>query len=73
MKAEPTILCNRAGAHGRMMAMAIASFLLYGIGVPVAFACITWRHRREIIADQRLREQGKGDDGLTNPNIHIRR
>jgi hypothetical protein len=73
MKAEPTILCNREGRHGRMVSMASLSFVLYGLGVPFAFAWFTWRYRREIVADQKLREQGKGDHALTNPHVRIRR
>jgi hypothetical protein len=73
MKAEPTIQCDGTGAHGRMLRMAYLSFLLYGLGIPAGFACIMWRYRAAIIADQQLREQGKGDHAITNPNVHIRR
>jgi hypothetical protein len=73
MKAEPTILCNHDGAHGRMVRMAYVSFILYGVGIPASFAFLMWRYRAEIVADQRLREQGKGDYALTNPNISTRR
>jgi hypothetical protein len=73
LKAEPTILCNREGVHGRMVSVASLSLALYGFGVPVSFAYFLWKYRKEIREDQGLREQGKGDHAITNPNVHIRR
>ena len=73
MDADPSIVCDGSGAHGRMRAVAAAMVVLFVVGVPVGFAVVLLHHRTAITADQFLRVWGEGDSAVTNPNIHIRR
>jgi hypothetical protein len=73
MDAEPRVVCNNEGVHGRMKLMSVASLVLYGLGVPLSFLYFLHRYRREIVADQQLRRRCEGEMVLTNPNLHIRR
>jgi hypothetical protein len=47
--------------------MAIATMILFVLGLPIAFAVFLWRNRREIEVDQELRQRGEGYSALTNP------
>ena len=73
MDAEPSIVCDGKGAHGRMKAVASLMVVVFVVGVPVGFAALLAHHRRAMQADQFLRVWGEGDSSVTNPNIHIRR
>ena len=73
MDAEPSILCDGTGAHGRMKAVASVMIVVFVLGVPVGFAALLVYYRMAMRADQFLRVWGEGDTSVTNPNIHIRR
>ena len=51
---------------------AIASLLVYTLGIPLAFGAILYVHRKEIEADQKLREAGEGNTPDSNPHYFIR-
>ena len=73
MDAEPSIVCDGAGPHGRMRAVATVMVLTFVLGVPAGFGGLLAYHRRAMQSDQYLRVWGEGDTSVTNPNIHIRR
>lgn len=74
LNAEPSIKCTvEDPRYRRMRAVGGLCIVLYGLGLPVLFAFLLWRYRREITADQRLRAKAEGETSLTNPQIHIRR
>ena len=73
MDAEPSIVCDGSGAHGRMKAVAGVMVVVFVLGVPIGFAALLVYYRREMQADQFLRVWGEGDSSVTNPNVHIRR
>jgi hypothetical protein len=73
MDAEPTIVCSASPVYSRMRNVAALSMVLYGIGVPAAFAYILYHNRVAIRADQALRQRGEGELAITNPNLHVRR
>ncbi len=74
LNAEPSIKCSpHDPVHRRMKALGGVCVALYGIGLPVGFGYLLYRHRASIRADQRLRAKGEGETALTNPNITIRR
>jgi hypothetical protein len=55
-----------------MRVVAIATMVIYVLGLPATFVIFLWRNRRVIEVDQRLRERGEGDSALTNPHIQVR-
>ena len=73
MDADPSIVCDGTGAHGRMRVVAVVMVLGFALGVPCAFAAFLWTHRASVMADQALRARGEGDSELTNPHIRVRR
>jgi hypothetical protein len=73
MDAEPRVVCDHSGVHGRMWRVAVLSLVVYGVGVPAFFSYFLVTHRAAIDADQRLRQAGEGELAITNPNLHIRR
>jgi hypothetical protein len=73
LDAEPSITCNKQGIHGRMVTIASLTLVVYGIGIPAAFAYFLRTNRAAIRADQTLRQRGEGDLATTNPNLKIRR
>jgi hypothetical protein len=73
LDAEPSITCNKQGIHGRMVTIASLTLVVYGIGIPAAFAYFLRANRAAIRADQTLRQRGEGDLATTNPNLKIRR
>ena len=74
LNAEPSIKCTvEDPRYRRMRAVGGLCIVLYGLGLPVLFAFLLWRYRREITADQQLRAKAEGETSLTNPQIHIRR
>ena len=73
MDAEPSIVCDGSGAHGRMKTVGIIMVVVFVLGVPMSFGALVVYYRRAMQADQFLRVWGEGDSSVTNPNIHIRR
>jgi hypothetical protein len=69
MDAEPSILCNNTGAHGRMRAVAAVTMLLYVLGVPAAFAAFLAARRVQVRSDQLLRQRGEGDRCVEAPAV----
>jgi hypothetical protein len=73
MMAEPSVRCDDGnGVHAMIKPWAAASLFVYGLGIPVGFGVILYRHRREIKADQELRARGEGNVPANNPNIRVR-
>jgi hypothetical protein len=66
-------MSQAGGIQETLRPYAILSILVYTIGIPFAFACILYRKRVEIRADQALKEQEIGDSADTNPNFSVRR
>ena len=73
MDADPSIVCDGSGAHGRMRVVAVVMILGFALGVPCAFAGVLVTHRAAVVADQTLRARGEGDSELTNPHVRVRR
>jgi hypothetical protein len=72
MDAEPSIVCNGTGPHGRMRVAAALTLVVFAVGVPAAIAAFLLQNYSRVQFDQRLREKGEGDTSLTNPNIQVR-
>ena len=60
------------GAQVTLRPYAIASLIVYTLGVPLVFGIVLYVHRKEIEEDQKLREAGTGDTADTNPQYYIR-
>ncbi len=74
LNADPSIICDTARpAFALMRQLGALSVSLYGVGLPLTFATVLFRHRVAITADQRLRMKGEGESSLTNPDIRVRR
>ena len=72
MEAEPSIVCGAPGGpHARMRVVAIATMIMFVLGLPIAYAAFLWRNRREIEVDQELRQRGEGYGALTNPHNQV--
>jgi hypothetical protein len=65
-------LCCSPLQHARIVPWAKACLVVYGLGIPLAFACLLYRYRKAIQADQELRSKGEGDIVANNPNIRVR-
>ena len=72
MNAEPSIVCNHEGAHGRMTIVGGVVLALYGLGVPLAFGAFLITNYDAVVSDQALRQAGSGDTALTNPHFRMR-
>ena len=66
------IVTQPGGAQVTLRPYAIASLIIYTFGIPLAFGSILYFHRREIEADQKLKEEGDGNTPSSNPNYYIR-
>ncbi len=55
-----------------MRRWAIASAVIYAVGIPATFAYVLFKHRKEIQADQTLRTNGYGNSRAQNPNFAVR-
>lgn len=71
MDAEPSIVCDGAGPHGRMRAVGVLTLVVFALGLPGAMAAFLFVNMDRVQSDQRLRERGEGDSALTNPNIQV--
>jgi hypothetical protein len=56
----------------RIRALAVASIVVYTVGIPVSFAVVLWKYKQQIYADQLLRSRGTGNSRRQNKNYHIR-
>ena len=72
LDAEPTITCW-GPAHAQLVPYAVAALLLYGVGIPLTFAGVLWRHRAAMTRDVALLALGRGDNANTNPDYWVRR
>ncbi len=72
MDAEPSILCDGSGPHGRMTIVSTITLIVFALGVPAAIATFLVLNLGSVRDDQRLRETGEGDTALTNPHIQVR-
>jgi hypothetical protein len=54
------------------MPFAIASLVVYVVGIPATFGAILVHYRKQILADQRLYVAKQGRSADTNPNLVIR-
>lgn len=52
---------------------AIASAVVYAVGIPFGFAWVLYRHRAEMREDQLLLSKGTGNSEESNPQYHVRR
>lgn len=72
MDADPSIPCSiPGGANARMRSVAIATILLFVVGLPLALAVFLWTKRVAVRVDQTLRERGEGETALTNPHYQV--
>ncbi len=55
-----------------MRRWAIASAVIYAVGIPATFAYVLFKHRKDIQADQTLRVYGYGNSRAQNPNFAVR-
>ena len=59
LDANPAVQCNLSDPiYGTLYPWAIASIVVYGCGIPLLFAFILVRFRKEIKGDQALRAVG---------------
>ena len=73
LDAAPEIRCwVPNGDHMMLVPMAIASLVVYVVGIPFAFTVILWWRRRGIKADQHLLELGLGHARVANPHYNLR-
>ncbi len=56
----------------QLVPLAVAAFVLYGLGVPCLYGVLLYRYRVEIRADQNLRVQALGFTRGTNPHFSVR-
>ena len=62
----PSIECG-SDLHLTLLPWAITSLVVYGAGIPCAFAFILVLRRSSIAKDQLLREKGRGNTAYSNP------
>ena len=72
LQTQPNVECWRP-AHYSLVPWGIGSLVVYGVGVPAAFAWVLWRHRGAMERDVTLWAAGKGDSDATNADYGVRR
>lgn len=70
LDAEPSLTCWE-GVHDELWPYALASLIVYGLGIPGLFGWIVWHYRQDIRYDQAQRSRGEGDT-MANPVIRTR-
>jgi hypothetical protein len=72
LNTEPTITCG-SGPYTAMVPYGVLSLLFYGLGTPLMFGLVLWRHREPMRRDVAMLAAGRGDNALENPDYWVRR
>ncbi len=70
---EQSVRCRMSDpVYGQLFPWALATFVVYGVGIPLLFAGILYKFRVEIRGDQSLRAIGLGYSAASNPYFRAR-
>lgn len=73
LESDPSIHCwEPGGVHERLHPWAVASIVVYGLGIPVACGLVLLKHRHRIQEDQALRKKAMGFTRASNPYFNTR-
>ncbi len=70
LNSDPSLTCW-VGVHARVVPYAALSLGVYGLGIPLAFGYVFWRHKNAIKRDQELWLLGRAPELLDT--AHVRR
>jgi hypothetical protein len=71
LSTDGSIICGTS-EHNALVVPAMIAMVVYGVGIPLFFAVVLYRHFNLIRIDQELRQRGEGYSVGTNPGYYIR-